>query len=154
VGVEPFEFTSNGGGGEAPSRRAESRFLTFCEVISNDALFCSLVLQKVVHLNRVFKDKAGSPKSFYDFMGNNFTDLILYFDSFAIRRLPFEVSMKRRQSLLTLPFMKRYKLSPIFGDYLFLFKKRLFEFALFTPSAKEAVQSDFLFFLEAFKEAA
>jgi hypothetical protein len=32
--VEPFEFTSNGGGGETIPRRAESRFLTFCEVIN------------------------------------------------------------------------------------------------------------------------
>jgi hypothetical protein len=34
VKVEPLEFTSSGGRGEALSRFAKSRFLTFCKVIS------------------------------------------------------------------------------------------------------------------------
>jgi hypothetical protein len=33
VKVEPLEFTSSGGRGEALSRRAKSRFLTFYEVV-------------------------------------------------------------------------------------------------------------------------
>jgi len=36
VGVEPFEFTSNGGGGVALLRRVTRRRATFCEVINID----------------------------------------------------------------------------------------------------------------------
>ncbi len=36
VRVEPFEFTSNGGGGEALPRRVKRRNATFYEVIKSD----------------------------------------------------------------------------------------------------------------------
>jgi len=36
VKVEPLEFTSSGGRGEALSRQVKSRFLTFYEGIKND----------------------------------------------------------------------------------------------------------------------
>jgi len=36
VRVEPLEFTSSGGRGEALSRQVKSRFLTFYEGINND----------------------------------------------------------------------------------------------------------------------
>ena len=37
VGVQPFEFTLNGGGGEALSRRVKRRRTTFYEVINKGA---------------------------------------------------------------------------------------------------------------------
>jgi len=36
--VEPFEFTSNGGGGEALPRRVKKRKATFYEVIKVDPI--------------------------------------------------------------------------------------------------------------------
>jgi len=37
VGVEPFEFTSNGGGGEALPRRVKRRGATLYEVVNIDS---------------------------------------------------------------------------------------------------------------------
>jgi len=46
VGVEPLEFTSSGGRGEALSRQVKSRFLTFYEGIKVDSYLKSLFSHK------------------------------------------------------------------------------------------------------------
>jgi hypothetical protein len=65
--VEPFEFTSNGGGGVALLRRVKRRRATFYEVINFDFMhknLCNNLKYPVIGLNKEKRPKATQPFGF------------------------------------------------------------------------------------------